>query len=80
MENEIGDAAVRERPGLVRLLAWYAIFGCILFSGMILIADFVVPGHDWIADTISDLGAGEYEYIVDIGIYAFSASCNHSYS
>ena len=74
MENEIGDAAVRERPGLVRLLAWYAIFGCILFSGMILIADFVVPGHDWIADTISDLGAGEYEYIVDIGIYAFSAS------
>ncbi|HBR36780.1 MAG TPA: DUF998 domain-containing protein, partial [Sulfitobacter pontiacus] len=43
MENEIGDAAVRERPGLVRLLAWYAIFGCILFSVMILIADFVVP-------------------------------------
>jgi hypothetical protein len=34
----------------------------------------VVPNHDWIADTISDLGAGRYEFIVDIGIYAFSAS------
>ena len=55
-------------------LAWYAILGCIIFSVTILVADFVVPDHDWIADTISDLGAGKFEFIVDIGIYAFSAS------
>lgn len=55
-------------------LGWYAILGGILFVTSILIADFVVPDHDWIADTISDLGAGRYEFIVDIGLYAFSAS------
>lgn len=74
MTAETGEAKIRERPELLILLGWYAIVGCGLFSGMILIADFVVPDHDWIADTISDLGAGRYEFIVDIGIYAFSAS------
>jgi hypothetical membrane protein len=59
---------------LVTALAWYAIIGCVIFGISILIADVVVPDHDWISDTISDLGAGRYEFIVDIGIYAFSAS------
>nr|WP_093740326.1 DUF998 domain-containing protein [Sulfitobacter delicatus] len=55
-------------------LGWVAVLGCVVFAVSILIADFVVPDHDWIADTISDLGAGRYESIVDIGIYAFSAA------
>ena len=63
-----------ERPALMRVLGWYAILGCIIFAVSILIADRVVPDHDWVADTISDLGAGRYEFIVDIGLYAFSAS------
>ncbi|MCK0149565.1 DUF998 domain-containing protein [Marivita sp. S6314] len=58
----------------MRALAGYAVLGCVIFGLSILIADWIVPDHDWIADTISDLGAGKYEYIVDIGIYAFSAS------
>lgn len=74
MTTETGEAKVRERPELLIFFGSYAILGCVIFSGMILIADFVVPDHDWIADTISDLGAGRYEFIVDIGIYAFSAS------
>ncbi|MCR8828031.1 DUF998 domain-containing protein [Pseudosulfitobacter koreensis] len=74
MTPETGEAKVRERPELIILFAWYAILGCVIFATTILIADFVVPNHDWIADTISDLGAGRYEFIVDIGIYAFSAS------
>ena len=61
-------------PALVTALAWYALLGCAIFAVSILIADVVVPDHDWIADTISDLGAGRYEFIVDIGIYAFSAA------
>lgn len=64
----------RESPVLTRALGWYAILGCAIFAISILIADFVVPEHDWISDTISDLGAGRFEFIVDIGIYAFSAS------
>lgn len=68
------DAEIQESAPLMLALAWYAIAGCVIFAISILIADFVVPDHDWIADTISDLGAGKYEFIVDIGIYAFSAS------
>lgn len=74
MTKETGLPSAYTRPPLIIALGWYAIFGCIMFGASILVADFVVPNHDWIADTISDLGAGKYEFIVDIGIYAFSAS------
>lgn len=65
---------IEEHADFMMLLGYFAIIGCVIFIISILIADFVVPDHDWIADTISDLGAGRYEFIVDIGIYAFSAS------
>lgn len=68
------DLNFEKREMLIRVLGWYAIIGCGLFVGSILVADFFVPNHDWMADTISDLGAGRYEFIVDIGLYAFSAS------
>lgn len=74
MPNEAIHAKVDEQPLLLRALGWYAFAGCVIFALAILIADFVVPEHDWVADTISDLGAGKYEFIVDIGIYAFAAS------
>ena len=67
-------AVVDEQPLLLLSLSLLAVFGCITLAASILIADFVVPDHDWIADTISDLGAGRYEFIVDIGLYAFSAA------
>lgn len=59
---------------LLIVLGWTAVLGCVVFGVSIVIADILVPNHGWIADTISDLGAGRYEFIVDIGIYAFSAS------
>lgn len=74
MSDETGLPEPVQAPRLMIALGWYAGIGCILFAASILVADFVVPDHDWIADTISDLGAGKYEFIVDIGIYAFSAS------
>ncbi|OWU68379.1 DUF998 domain-containing protein [Phaeobacter sp. 22II1-1F12B] len=67
-------ADVTERPALILTLVSLAVFGCLALAGSILIADFVVPDHDWVADTISDLGAGRYEFIVDTGLYAFSAA------
>lgn len=73
-KSDMQQAKIQENPTLILALSWYAVVGCIIFAISILIADFVVPNHDWIADTISDLGAGKYEFIVDIGIYAFSAS------
>ena len=74
MTAETARPAIEEEPMLMIGLGYFAIVGCVIFVVSILIADFVVPDHDWIADTISDLGAGQYEFIVDIGIYAFSAS------
>ena len=67
-------AQVTEQQFLLRFFSLLSVFGCIALTVSILIADFVVPDHDWIADTISDLGAGRYEFIVDIGLYAFSAA------
>lgn len=67
-------APLPEHPHILRAMATVAIAGPVLFSLAILIADFVVPNHDWIADTISDLGAGRYEFIVDVGIYAYAAA------
>lgn len=74
MTDKTKPAKVQEHPELMIALGWYAILGCIIFTITILIADVIVPDHDWVADTISDLGAGKYEFIVDTGIYAFSAS------
>ena len=74
MDNEPDLPRRDVQSGLTTALGIYSIFGCVIFGLSIVIADFVVPDHDWIADTISDLGAGKYEFIVDIGIYAFSAS------
>lgn len=74
MTENTATPAVKENLALMIALDWAAIAGCALFGISILIADFVVPDHDWIAHTISDLGAGRYAFIVDIGLYAFSAS------
>ena len=73
--TEAARASLRdERPNLLRGLGTIAILGCAVFSATILVADVVVPDHDWMADTISDLGAGPYEMIVDVGIYAYAAA------
>jgi hypothetical membrane protein len=62
------------QPNFLIALGWYAIIACAVSGLTVLIADFVVPDHDWVSDTISDLGAGRYEFIVDIGIYALSSA------
>ncbi|MEP3333293.1 DUF998 domain-containing protein [Sedimentitalea sp.] len=72
--NSQMPAEVSEQPVLLSTLIFLGVFGCIALATSILIADFVVPNHDWIADTISDLGAGRYEFIVDMGLYAFAAA------
>lgn len=37
------------------------------------IGSLVVPNHNWIADTVSDLAAGKYEIIQDVSLYAYAA-------
>lgn len=66
--------AAEERPLLLITLGVTGILGCVIFALAVIVADIVVPDKSALADTISDLGAGRYEYIVDTGIYAFSAT------
>jgi len=65
---------LQEHSHILRGMAVIAIAGMVLFSLSMLIADFVVPDHNWVSDTISDLGAGRYEFIVDAGIYSYAAA------
>lgn len=62
-----------ERPQLVRLLAITAMAGCLILIGGTLAAQSMVPDHDWMAETISDLGAGRLEIIMDVALYGFAA-------
>ena len=58
--------------GFLRLCAALAILGFALMIVSNIVGSVIVPGHDVLADTISDLGAGRYEYIQDIGFYTYA--------
>ena len=66
--------AVEEEPRLLTVLGYWAVAGCAILALAIAVGDLVVPDHDWVRDTISDLGAGRLAFIVDGGIYAFSSA------
>jgi len=66
-------APALQEPGLLRFLAWTGLLGCAALGLGTLIAPFFVPDYDWVADTISDLAAGESELIMDIALYGFAA-------
>lgn len=74
MEPASAAAPLPEHRHLLRGTAALALGGCLAFALSIVVADFLVPDHDWMADTISDLGAGRLEGIVDVGIYSYSAA------
>lgn len=61
-------------PHLLFLLALIGVLGGIaLFAGNI-VGSVVVPGHDWVSDTVSDLAAGRYEIIQDVALYGYAGS------
>ncbi|RED11371.1 DUF998 domain-containing protein [Pontivivens insulae] len=62
-----------ERPTLLRLLACLALAGCLSLIVGTVAGQSVVPDHDWIADTISDLAAGPGEIVMDVALYGFAA-------
>ncbi|MEY8837989.1 DUF998 domain-containing protein, partial [Cribrihabitans sp. XS_ASV171] len=61
-------------PRFVFLLACVAFAGC---AGLVLgnvIGSVIVPGYDWISDTVSDLGAGRYAIIQDVSLYGYAGA------
>ena len=73
MKDATGHSIHAERPYLLMLLGAFGILGCAALVLGTLAAQIIVPGHDWIADTISDLGAGEWEIVMDLALYGFAA-------
>ena len=61
-------------PGFIGLMVWIAILGSISLILGNLVGSVVVPGHDFVADTVSDLAAGKYEIIQDVALYGFAAA------
>lgn len=59
-------------PAFLKFCAALAWLGFVLMILSNIIGSMVVPDHDVLADTISDLGAGKYEYIQDIGFYTYA--------
>lgn len=51
-----------------------AILGTIAVILGNIVGSLVVPDHDWVADTISDLAAGRYEIIQDVALYGFAGA------
>ncbi|WP_224813477.1 DUF998 domain-containing protein [Hasllibacter sp. MH4015] len=68
-----GHAIDAERPYFLIVLGTIGLIGTLIGIVGVIVAQMMVPGHDWIADTISDLGAGENEIIMDVALYAFAA-------
>jgi hypothetical protein len=62
-----------QEPALLRFLAFTAFAGCAALALGTLIAPFFVPGYDRVADTISDLAAGEAEIFMALAFYGFAA-------
>ncbi|WP_245758708.1 DUF998 domain-containing protein [Tropicimonas isoalkanivorans] len=62
-----------ERPYFLVFLGALGLLGCIALTAGTFVAAFLVPDHDWVSDTISDLAAGDNEIIMDLALYGFAA-------
>ena len=66
------EATLVERPELLVLCGIAGLLGSIAPTIMNVIAS-IVAQHDFIADTISDLGRGPHKWIMDTGFYISAA-------
>ncbi len=73
--NNVSQAAAsRANVVLLTVCGWFGILGAGAAVVSDIIGSLVVPNYDWISDTISDLAAGRYSMIQDVGLYAFAAA------
>lgn len=68
-----GQAIRTERPYLLIVCALLGFLGCVSLVAGTLVAQQLVPDHDWVAETISDLAAGRMEIVMDVALYGFAA-------
>lgn len=73
MDDTNDDRVITEQPYLLMTLAVVGILGCVVLVVGVFVAQALVPDYDWVADTISDLAAGEWEIVMDVSLYVFAA-------
>lgn len=76
MSNQNSDTATdtKASPFFLRFLATIAILGGVALIAGNIVGSIVVTGHDWVADTVSDLAAGQHEIIQDIALYGYAGA------
>tara|TARA_R110002049_G_scaffold42265_7_gene126193 strand:+ start:93 stop:752 length:660 start_codon:yes stop_codon:yes gene_type:complete len=76
MENRTSCAHIPRihSPQLLILLALIGFVGGVALVAGNIIGSIVVPGHDWVSDTVSDLAAGKYEIIQDVALYGYAGT------
>ncbi|SDY34386.1 Protein of unknown function [Citreimonas salinaria] len=63
---------MRPDATLLRICAIVGALGVAALIASNIVGSVLVPGHDWVSDTVSDLAAGEFEIIQDVGFYGFA--------
>ncbi|MEO0702207.1 MAG: DUF998 domain-containing protein [Pseudomonadota bacterium] len=59
---------------LLRICASVAVLGAVLLIASNILGSLLLDNHDWVADTVSDLAAGQLEIIQDFGLYGYGAA------
>lgn len=75
--NTTSDITRQQRslsPSFLRGMAAIAIFGALALVAGNVVGSAMVPDHDWVSDTVSDLAAGKYEIIQDVALYGFAGT------
>lgn len=68
------DFSPRADQQLLRITGALAILGAIALIAGNIVGSIIVPGHDWVADTVSALAAGPYEIIQDVALYCYAGA------
>ncbi|WP_375257336.1 DUF998 domain-containing protein [Citreimonas sp.] len=72
-QDTLDPVDLRPDATLLRICSILGLLGTAALIASNIAGSVMVPGHDWVADTVSDLAAGEFEIIQDVGFYGFAA-------
>lgn len=73
MLDNTDPVALRPDAALLRVCSVLGPLGILALIVSNIVGSVLVPGHNWVEDTVSNLAAGKHEIIQDVGLYGFAA-------